>query len=197
MTTVSLNMTRPVGKKAILARIASGTTASGKMDAYWHVVALAVMGHAKEHNDCSLAKDLLAGMPASYRRGMMKNWFTKYSPINVSLDGGKVSLRKEGGLQYNPFDLEGADAEPFYAIAEATPETETYDLQKILKLISQLRGRIEKKIEKNEVATDDIPLVQQIVGKLAGVKLDVKEPTNNNAPEAAVAAVEQLQEQAA
>lgn len=139
-------------------RLTRITTNAQKLNEYIHETGMMILRHAQEHGDCTFALKLVLAMPASMRRTMLIAWFEKYSPIVVKLPtdklpDGKVGINK--GKTANPFDLDGADAEPFYALAETVAEDKTYTLAELIKMVQGVGKRIASKVEKGEVADND------------------------------------------
>lgn len=160
--------TYPKGLKAIDRAIASFTTNAGKLNRQCHQIAMGIMHHAFATGDCTRALTLVKAMPASMRRTMLIAWFAKHSPITVKLgDDERVGLNK--GKNANPFDLEGADDEPFYALAEATPEEKQFDLATLIKMVEGLTKRIDAKLA--ELPEGDKALGERVVVQLKAVKL--------------------------
>ena len=57
------------------------TSDYGKINQYVHETAMLIIGHAKEHGDCSTAQGLINAMPQSARKLALLTWFTNYTPI--------------------------------------------------------------------------------------------------------------------
>lgn len=84
-------------------------------------VAVSIVSHANDFNDCSRAPKLVRCVPPQMRP-LLVAWFTNVSPINVNLGktakDDKVSLRKPfrdkketiATRNYNPFDIDKAKA---------------------------------------------------------------------------------------
>lgn len=163
------NVAYPKGLKAIDKAIASFTTNAGKLNRQCHTIAMGIMHHAFATGDCTRALALAKAMPASMRRTMLIAWFVKYSPITVKLgDEEKVGLNK--GKNAAKFDLEGADGEPFYELAEKQPEEKNFDLATLIKMVEGLTKRIEGKLEELPEGVDRA-LGEGVVVKLKAVKL--------------------------
>jgi hypothetical protein len=120
---------------------------------------------------------------------MLVEWFRKYTPIVVKLsdNGDKVGFdpkykkldpkdkatarRPDGSLWW---DIESAESDPFFSIADRTPEEKTYTLEELLKMVHNLGGRIEKLIDKGEIPETDLEGAQAIVSGLEGFKVAPK-----------------------
>ncbi len=162
-------------------------TTSSKVNDKIHETALLILQQAKEHGDCSHAKDLYNAMPASHRRLMLKAWFNESSPIRLNLREGictKVGMLKEGEKGHVPFDIEKAELTPFFKMAENEKEKEPLDFDKLVALVSGLAKRIEKKLENGEIAHEDQASAKAIAAKLTGLDLKRVKADNDTEEEA-------------
>lgn len=112
------NPTAISGGENIDKGIAWVRTTGAKFDAMVHAIACAILVHAKDTGDCSRMAKLVAAMPKSARRAALIRWTTNFSPIAVSQDSTKntyrAKLRRIGDKNYNPFNVDGARANPYY-----------------------------------------------------------------------------------
>ncbi len=148
------------------------TTAGARLNVLIHETAMLIVMHAKEHNDCSPALRLAFAMPASMRRQMLVMWFQTFTPIRMNLDNNKVGLLKPEQKGYTPFDLEAADATPFYVMAEQNKEgsNKTYDFAALVAMVSSLSKRIDKMVEENKVKEEDTASAKAISERLSSLK---------------------------
>lgn len=191
---ISVNLAEPTGLKAIDKNIAFIGGSMEKINAFIHVTALAIMRHAEAHGDCTRALNLAEAMPASMRREMLIEWFRRFSPVVIKLGDGKqkakVGMWKKDEPKYVAFDLEAADALPFWKIAEQEPESKTYTFDQLLEMAHRLGKTIDKKIKDGKVAAEDVPSAEGIVTALSGLKVarvviedglpNVGKPANSN-----------------
>lgn len=169
-------------KARMKARFATITTNSAKLNLYIHETAVEILEHAKEHDDCSYAQELVMTLPASFRRSMLILWFGTFSPIVVKDDAKWVAkAQKPAAKLFVPYDIEGGKAKPFYEMAEAIPEGKTYDFEALLEMVARLGKTISKKIEDGKVADADVNSANAIVSALAGLKVS-KVRSDNGAP---------------
>lgn len=152
-----------------------------KLNALIHDTAMLVLAFVQEHRNATPAQQLVMAMPASMRRSMLIAWFEKFSPINVkdSADfNGKI--KREDNKTFVPFNLVGAAEEPFWKMAEATPER-VYSFEKLLELAQKMGKTIEKKIEDGKVPEEDITSARVLASTLATLSVErVKAPEPAN-----------------
>lgn len=107
-------------------------------------IAVSLVHHANATGDCDRAKRLIRAIPPKMR-SMLKNWFGEVSPINVSTDGEKVSLRKEGKKNYMPFDIERAKANIWYEDPfKMEPEPELNTIETYYNSFERLFDKMER-----------------------------------------------------
>jgi len=158
--------------KVIDKNIKTITTNAAKLNVLIHQTAMLIMGHAKEHGDCSRALTLVNAMPASMRRTMLVAWFDKYSPIRVVQTNNRVGILKATAKNYVEWNLEGADAEPFYELAEAIPEKPALDFAALVEMVKRLGKTIEKKIDDGAVVDTDIESAKALARAVSGLKVE-------------------------
>jgi hypothetical protein len=188
--------------KQIDGEIAKFATSAAALNVQCHAVAMMIYLHAAPKDvgpdcegtgDCTRAVKLVRAMPASFRRTMMIDWFAKNSPIRIKLSdtGDKC--------QYDPkyskltaeeklacWNLENANTEPFYDLADKTPEEKIFNLAAMIKFVESIGKRVEKSIEKGEIPADDMATALALQTKLQALKVvPVKVKADNNDEEAA------------
>jgi hypothetical protein len=174
--------------KAIDTRIGDVKRLGTEYNQFIHETAMMIIRHAapKEINedcqgsgDCTRAVKLVRAMPASMRRTTLIAWFAKYTPIRIKLsdNGDKCEfdpkykkLAKADKLEF--WDVIGAAEEPFYDVAEATPEEKTYDFLALMKMVERLSKQIEKKIEDGAVPEADVESAKAIARAVSGLKVE-------------------------
>lgn len=171
-------MAKKTGLTEIDANIVSVARNAKDLNTLIHVTAMMIINHAKEHGDCSRAQKLLFALPASMRRTMLEQWFHTYTPIVVrhKEPTWNSALRKPTDKKYVEWNIEGADAEPFYQLAEATPEATVKTFAELVKMFEALGKRIDKMIEKGEVVEDDMLSAQSMALQIQGMTF-AKVPT--------------------
>lgn len=171
--------------KNIDAKIATFATAAANVNALCHEIGMDVLRWAapkdrggEGHGDCTRAQKLVMAMPASFRRSMLIAWFKAFSPILVKDDPKWASKMHKPFLTdgktpnslFVDFDLDGAEATPFWVMAENTPE-KSYDLETLLKMVASLSKQIAKKAADGKVPPADIDAANSLSIALAGIKI--------------------------
>jgi hypothetical protein len=145
-----------------------------------------ILKHANEHKDCSTAQGLVMAMPASTRREMLILWFKMFSPIVVKNDDKWASkMHSEGTKLYVPFDIEAAEATPFYKLAEEHKERPPLDAEGILKLIEGLAGRLVKMGEEGKILPEFVDSAASAAAALKRIKIVAKRADNDTTEGAA------------
>lgn len=171
--------------KIIDQKIATFTANAEKVNLLCHEIGMMILRHAQEHGDCTRAQKLVMAMPASMRRTMLIAWFSAYSPIVTKVSGEwTAKMHKPDTKLFVPFDIEAADANPFYKMAEETPE-KVFDFEAILKMVERLAKQIDKRIEDGKVPEEDIESAKAASRAISGLHLErIKaEAKNDDKPE--------------
>lgn len=149
------------------------TSDYGKINKYIHETGILILKHAFEHKDCSTAQGLVNAMPQSARKLALINWFAKFSPIVVKDDDKWTSrMHKEGSKLFVPFDIEGAEANPWFTIAEEMgAEKPPVDLAGMVAWLETQAKSWEKKAESGKVTDDDVIMATTLAAKLRAIKL--------------------------
>ncbi len=168
------------------ARFKKITSDYGKINLYVHETAMMILRHAFEHNDCSTAQGLINAMPQSARKLALINWFHTFSPIVVKDDDKWNSkMHKEGTKLFVAFDIEGAEANPWFTIADKMgAEKPALDQAGILKWLETQAAQWEKKADDgNKVAPEASMAAKALAAALRSIKLaPVAEPANLDIP---------------
>ena len=150
-------------------------TTGAKFDAMVHAAACAILVHAKDTGDCSRMGKLVSAMPKSARRAALIRWTTEFSPIAVSQNKNekgspyRSKLRKVGDKNYNPFNIDGARANPYYdwdksednALAALLMASDVNDN------VIKLADRLQQKVDEGKVKEED---KAHIVAKIAALR---------------------------
>ncbi len=184
--------------KQIDKAIAAFATSAKAVNVQCHEVGMMIFRHAapkgvsadcEGSGDCTRAVKLVRAMPASFRRTMMIEWFHKNTPIRIKLseNGDKCEydpkykkLSAEEKLTW--WNIENANTEAFYDIAEATPEAKPLDFAALVKLVEQLSKRISTKVERGEVNEEDVPTALALSERLSKMRIVPVKPANDAAP---------------
>lgn len=166
--------------KKIDANLVRITTNGDKLNVLIHQTAMLIMKHATKSGDCTRALALVKAMPASMRRTTLISWFTRYSPIRVVFQNDAVGMLRKEDKGYTPFNLEKADANPFFKIAETNAEPGLLDFDKFIKMIQAMAKREAAKADEGKVKPEDVASIKAACEVLAGLKFQRIEPANND-----------------
>jgi len=180
--------------KQIDGAIAKFATSAAALNQQCHTVAMMIFRHAAPKlagsdcegtGDCTRAVKLVRAMPASFRRTMMIDWFAKNSPIRIKLgdSGDKCQYdpkysKLTAEEKLNCWNLENANSERFYDLADKTPEEKIFNLAAMIKFVEGLGKRIEKSIEKGEIPSDDMETALALDAKLKALRVTPIKPKN-------------------
>jgi len=153
--------------KAIDSNIKRISSNAQKLNELIHTTGVAIIAHAAACGDCTRALKLVQAMPKSHRRGLLINWFAKYSPIGMNVTSGKVGLHKPEAKLYKPFDVDGAKANPFYEGEEAEKEDlPDTTLEAANKMIFAVASKLQKALDNGTVAANDRDAVVERIADL-------------------------------
>lgn len=116
--------------KVIDYRLSNLAASGAKFNNEAQALGIAIMEHANDplagRGDCTRAARLVRILPAKVRPQMIA-WFAAFSPINVTVGKlageDKARYHKDTSPHYNPFNIEGARANPWYEYAKERKET--------------------------------------------------------------------------
>ena len=156
------------------------TSDYGKINLYVHETAMMILRHSFEHGDCSTAQGLVNAMPQSARKLALINWFGKFSPIVVKDDSKWDSkMHKEGTKLYIPFDIDGAEANPWFELADAMgAEKPPVDLAGMLSWLEAQAKAWDKKADEGKVSPSEIATAKSLAASLRAIKV-VHVPAND------------------
>lgn len=179
-------VTEQTSNKAINAKIAKVRTNSAALNTLIHETGLMVLAHAAAYNDVTGAARLVDAMPKSHRRGLVMTWFERYSPIIVENKAGamKAHLAKEGSTKHKRYDIDGATANPFYAMPEVDNEPDMFTIEDANEAIERIVKRIEKQLKEGNVAEADVANVTARVAALKALTKTTPTAPANDAPAA-------------
>lgn len=104
-----------------------------------HAVAVECLQHALDHGDPRKMDRLAKGLHASCRPIALMEWTKKFSPIMWNGDGD-VGIIKADAKTFKPFDIEGANAEPYWTPAEIVKKPLT--LEQLKKMVLQMETKV-------------------------------------------------------
>lgn len=124
-------------------RITAVCSASQKLGSEIHSVAVACLIHAQEHSDPRKLDRLIKGLHGANGPIALTAWAKEYSPITWNGDG-EVKMIPSTSKLFKPFDIDGADQNPYWLKIDVKKSPLTFD-----KLVAVLAG-MEKRVTKAE-----------------------------------------------
>ena len=106
-----------------------------------HKWGVQAMMHAAEHGDARKVDRLFKGLHGANAPEAFKDWVMEYSPIRWNGDG-EVGILKSTAKLFKPFNIEGANGNPYWNRIAVQKQPLTLD--KLLKLISGMSKKIDK-----------------------------------------------------
>lgn len=156
------------GKK-IDAAIASIAKRSATLDADIHAAGIQCMLHARPkaeggHGDPRKADALFKALGKAHRAEALKVWFSTFSPIVWNGDK-QVGMTKLGAKTYVPFDVEAANANPFWTPKETV--TKPLTLAALKAIVAQMEKKVEKADADGKIAEgENVVEMRAYVAKL-------------------------------
>lgn len=159
----------------IIADISKVVAADGKLDITVHNLAVECLEHARPHSEgghgdftlfARLIGDVKTAGGVSYGRGVrsrrlgLLEWATKFSPIRVNGDG-VMGVLPETSKVYVPFNVEAAQATPFYDLSGEAGRRATnnpFGIQQMLGRIGSFSKAIDKAVEAGTLEGDEAAL---------------------------------------
>lgn len=138
-----------MASKAIAAGVAGVIKRSASLGADIHLYAVQALLHAEKHGDPCYIDRLVTGLHAANRPVALKTWVQQYSPIRWNGDG-KCGLLPKDAKGYTPFDVEGANAHPYYEQVERVGQPLT--LMQLLAMVQRAASKTASYEEKGEIA---------------------------------------------
>jgi len=158
--------------KAINKNIGRIRTRAANLNVLIQETAVGCIAHAMAHGDAEPAKNLVAALPKSVRRAALVNWFTAYSPISITKakDGLKCSLRKHDSKAYNPFNLDGANANNWFEMPELEKDDVPTSVADFDSSVISLVKRMEKKLADGKVVEGDREEFQRRIDRVKALE---------------------------
>lgn len=163
------------GKKTELTleqRVDAAIIADGSMDTQVHTLAVECLAHAAEHGDFSLFAKLIGdchtkggvtfGRGVRSRRLALIEWASAFSPIRLNGDG-LIGTLAENAKGFKPYNVEGAEAMPFYDMPTEKRRREThapFDVAVIMGRIGSFGKAIDKAVENGSLNDNEEALRQ-------------------------------------
>lgn len=135
--------------KAIDAGIESIAKRSADLSADIHTYGVQALLHAHPtdgHSDPRKVDNILKALHKANRPEAFKVWVQTYTPIRWNGDG-KIGVLKEASPKYVPWDIEGANANPYYEAIEKVGKPLT--LKALKAMISRMETRLKTAEDEN------------------------------------------------
>lgn len=145
------NTDQAKSKRTLIGLINKINKASKKLEVMVHEAAMGCLQHAVTFSDAEPARLLFMAMPKSQRREALVDWFHEHSPIRIRQEGEKVGILKETAKDYTPFNLEAAEATPYWEKSERGMMKPMGHIDPE-KIIQQQIDRITKRMEEEAEA---------------------------------------------
>lgn len=130
----------------------------------------------------SLAKE----MPKSWGV-QVQDYLAEYTPLRMSVKNEKIEytksyVKKSAEDKLADWDIEGLNATNFFDMTELSSDDvkPQLDFAALLNLVSNLAKQIEKKVEDNKVAEQDVVNAKNIAATLRSIKVDRIVPNNDD-----------------
>ena len=130
-------------------RIDSVIKRSQTLGADIHSVAVACMIHAKDHGDARKLDRLVKGLHGANGPEALMAWAKCFGPVTWNGDG-EVKIIPSTSKLFKPFDIDGADQQPYWLLIEVKKSELT--MEKLMKLVAGMAGKVTKAEEKGLIA---------------------------------------------
>lgn len=162
--------------KTLNSKIGDIQTRSSKLATDIHDTAVMALIHAETYGDARPMDRLINALHTANRPVALKTWVTMFSPIRWNGDGD-VGLLKPTNKAYTPFNIDLAQATPYYS-AEEAPKVKKLTLDDLIKIVNDMGKKIDKAEEgdKNMVIAEgqDVQKMRALVARLTAA---IGEPT--------------------
>ena len=141
--------TRKKTEQSLDQRIDSVIKRSHTLGADIHSVAVACLVHAQEHGDPRKLDRLVKGLHGSNGPEALMAWAKRFGPITWNGDG-EVKIIPSTSKLFKPFDIDGADQQPYWLLIEVKKSELT--MEKLMKLVAGMAGKVNKAEENGLIA---------------------------------------------
>ena len=129
--------------------IASIKGRSKTLTADIHNTGVQCLLHAQAHGDITLVDRLAKALAAANAPEVFKAWVKEYSPITWN-GAGEVKLIPSTNKTFKPFDVDGANANPYWQKIEVKKPELTYEA--LLKILQGMEKRVMTAQDKGLIA---------------------------------------------
>lgn len=144
------------GGPTLEERITEWGRAAQSVQDDFHPLAIDVLKRVFETRNATIALQLQNAMPKILRKREFAAWLATYSPIKLSQESNETSnfakceLRDEKDKLYRPFDIEKAEANPFFMKKEEVKALDPSKIDIVKQLITSMTS-----LAKTILATDE------------------------------------------
>ena len=141
-----------------------------KLDNLVQTTAVGCMSHALEHGDVRPMDSLLNALNNGYRKRGFQVWVQTYSPIRWNGDG-KIGLAKPDTKLYRPFNVDEANANPFWTLDAAAEKTvKELSAEALRAMISRFVKYVDEADENGDVHDKAGNVVKHVKGNVVELK---------------------------
>jgi hypothetical protein len=161
-----------------------------KLDVLVHTTAVAGLLLVQADSNTTRMNQLLVALPNGYRREAFKLWVSAHSPIKWNSEG-EIKLVKPDAKSFRPFNIEAADATPFWAFSEENKVIKTLSLDLILAMLKREEDKLAKADAEGNIKDDEGNVTYKVKGNVIDIKTRLaamRVAGNGGAVAAAVAA---------
>lgn len=146
-----------------------------------HETALQCLAHALPpseggHGDITLIDRLAKALAKANAPEVFKAWVKEYSPITWNGDD-QVKLIPSTNKMFKPFNLDGADANPYWEKIEVAKKPLTYAA--LLKLLQGMEKKVLKAQEDGNIAEGEDPIAMLALAKRAQAVAEAAQPSTS------------------
>ena len=186
--------TRKNTEQSLDQRIDSVIKRSHTLGADIHSVAVACLLHAQEHGDPRKLDRLAKGLHGSNGPQALMAWAKRFGPITWNGDG-EVKMIPSTSKLFKPFDIDGADQQPYWLLIEVKKSELT--MEKLMKLVAGMAGKVNKAEENGLIAegesAETMKRFAEVMASAAKSFSVAAQPEPNNANETPTLGVKNAQ----
>lgn len=165
-------MAQQLTYKQITAKIKLVRASGEKFYNLVHETACSILLHTQEHRDARVMKALYDALPNSSYKAGFKFWVEKFSPIAWNDSTGVSKMRKPDEKKYNAFDIEAAEANPFWTLDEVKaqmnkrPFTMESLKSQLFGFVPAKKALIKAKLEAGEINQEEANAMLMFLGSV-------------------------------
>lgn len=152
--------------KKLESAVKACVTGANKLQNQIHLVACSTLAHAEQHGDFGAFARLIYGLPSGQRVKTVRKWARMFAPVKF-VDGEKI-VKLDRSEKAPAFDIDGAIANPYYAIEEVTT-SKPLTMQEVLDYLN-------RKAKAKETDTADVLETRKAIGRIAAYAQTLASP---------------------